>query len=248
MTKPSPSLRILVVDDDSVLIDLIPWLLSVLGHTVETAGTGELALLRLSRPPLLDVVLTDLHMPGMDGATLAETIAVLPHPPRLIGMSGSEPTAEQAIHFSAFLHKPFGIEGLIRVLKNFQPQPDVEPAVAVPLDPIILDTVIYDRLAASMPHAKLQDLYNRTLDYVRKTAPSLDTCTEAARAELAHDLHSSCAMVGAVELAILAGLWSSPPHAVLDFLSSPSPGSNISHKILSAADRLEHLLGLLHTF
>ncbi len=247
MTKPSPSLRVLVVDDDPVLTDLLPSLLHVLGHTVHTANTGKLALQSLAVAPPLDAVLIDLRMPGMDGAELAATIATLPHPPRLIGMSGGEPTVAQSSHFSAFLHKPFGIDGLVRVLSDVSPE-SANPATASPTpasaDPHVLDIAVYDRLAASMSRAQLLELYRRTLDYVRQTAPLLDTASETERAELAHNLHGSCSMVGAMELAAVAASVEGAYRAVQNISPGTPLNSPFSYKILRAAGRLERILNV----
>jgi CheY-like chemotaxis protein len=248
MTQRGPSLRILVVDDDPVLIDLIPSLLSGLGHSVDTANTGELALQRLAAPPPLDAALIDLRMPGMDGPSLAGHISALPNPPRLIGMSGSEIKPSQSIHFDAFLEKPFGIDGLIRVLSDAAPGPGNPSPIRPTLprvDPTILDTAIYNRLLSSMTSDQLQQLYQRTLDYIRHTAPAFDTATTPERLELAHTLHGSCAMVGAVELVTVAA----DIQTVSPDVQNCSPGSplnsSFSYKILRASDRLERILKLL---
>jgi CheY-like chemotaxis protein/HPt (histidine-containing phosphotransfer) domain-containing protein len=207
MTKPSRTLRVLVVDDDPVVTDLLPVLLRAIGHTVDTARTGGLALQRLTAAPPVDAVLIDLRMPGMDGTALAKSIASLPQPPRLIGMSGSEPNAAQTLCFSGFLRKPFGIDGLVRALNSLASESSVATAAAPASPPVattVLDTAIYQRLAACMKPAQLQQLYQRTLDYIRKTAPAFDTASLTRCCELAHTLHGSCSMVGAVELANLA--------------------------------------------
>jgi CheY-like chemotaxis protein len=248
MTKPSPSLRVLVVDDDPVLTDLLPSLLHVLGHRVHTANTGELALQNLATAPPLDAVLIDLRMPGMDGAELASAIAALPHPPRLIGMSGGEPTAAQSIHFSAFLQKPFGIDGLVRVLSDSVlesvPAPAAPPAAPM-IDTPVLELAIYQRLAASMPNAQLLELYQRTLNQIRQTAPMFDTASETLRSELAHSLRGSCSMVGAMELAAVAA----SIEEALPTVQNSSPGtpmnSPLSYKILRASERLERMLKVL---
>lgn len=234
-------MRILVVDDDPVLIDLIPSLLTALGHIVETADTGERALLRITRPPLPDAILIDLRLPGMDGTTLATTVAALPHPPRLIGMSAGTPSVQQRSHFTGFLPKPFGMEDLTQALANpsLQPMPSTTTATT---DPVVLDRTIYRSLAASIPPAKLIDLYDRTLSYIRESAPKLDTASETERLELAHTLHGCCAMVGAVDLATLAAQLNpdsatSPPDQ-----PGASSESSFSYKILRAADHLERIL------
>jgi CheY-like chemotaxis protein len=63
--------RILVVDDEQTVLDLLADLLSSRGHVVETAGNGKEALdLLTDRPDEFDLVITDMKMPVMDGRTL----------------------------------------------------------------------------------------------------------------------------------------------------------------------------------
>ena len=68
-----PQRRILVVDDDTDLLQLLSMRLASAGFDVETAGSAEAAINRmdLSRPHL---VITDMRMQGMDGMALFEHI------------------------------------------------------------------------------------------------------------------------------------------------------------------------------
>lgn len=68
-----PGDRILVVDDDLSLRQMLSILLGREGYTVETAGSAEEALARLERtPPAL--VVTDINMPGKSGLDLLRDI------------------------------------------------------------------------------------------------------------------------------------------------------------------------------
>jgi CheY-like chemotaxis protein len=62
------SLTILVVDDEPTLISALTHLLGRDGATVETAADGQEALTRL-QTRAYDVILCDLRMPALDGAT-----------------------------------------------------------------------------------------------------------------------------------------------------------------------------------
>ena len=61
--------RTLVVDDEPQLLDVLKEYLSKRGHHVETAPNGETALAAVARARP-EVVLLDLHMPGMNGLEL----------------------------------------------------------------------------------------------------------------------------------------------------------------------------------
>lgn len=62
-------MRILVVDDDDALRKGLAFLLRLSGHEVSSAAHGAEALSMLQAEPLPDIILLDLSMPVMDGAT-----------------------------------------------------------------------------------------------------------------------------------------------------------------------------------
>jgi PAS domain S-box-containing protein len=66
-------LRILAVEDEPEVLDVIRAMLVATGHTVVTAASGREALALFEREPV-DLVVTDLGMPGMTGLALAEEI------------------------------------------------------------------------------------------------------------------------------------------------------------------------------
>src|SRR5207244_9368897 len=66
-------LRILAVEDEPEVLDVLRAMLSAAGHTVFTAASGREAL-ELFDHETVDLVLTDLGMPGMTGLALAEQL------------------------------------------------------------------------------------------------------------------------------------------------------------------------------
>jgi signal transduction histidine kinase len=68
---PRRPLRVLLVDDEEEVRDALAEMLLTRGHTVLTAGGGAEALRRLDEDPGVDLLLTDLVMPGMTGWELA---------------------------------------------------------------------------------------------------------------------------------------------------------------------------------
>ncbi len=113
------SARILVVDDDPDLLDLIGMRLTSAGYQVALAASGleALAIFRVERPR---AVVTDLRMDGMDGHALFERLhAEAPSVPVIILTAhGTIPDAVAATQRGvfSFLTKPFdGRELLARV-------------------------------------------------------------------------------------------------------------------------------------
>ncbi|HMR32814.1 MAG TPA: PAS-domain containing protein [Geminicoccaceae bacterium] len=67
---PAPSRRrVLIVDDEAEIAELLRDILLADGHAVSAVTDGESALARLAAEPF-DIVLSDVMMPGMDGPTL----------------------------------------------------------------------------------------------------------------------------------------------------------------------------------
>lgn len=62
-----PRARLLIVDDDQLVRELHARVLCLAGYDIETAGDGIEALERLASEPF-DLVLTDKHMPRLNGA------------------------------------------------------------------------------------------------------------------------------------------------------------------------------------
>lgn len=102
--------RVLVVDDEERMADVVAMALRRGGFECETCASGEAALAALNARPV-DVVVTDRKMPGMDGLELLRAV----HERRpdlpvvLLTAHGDVPSAVQAMRAGAFdyVTKPF---------------------------------------------------------------------------------------------------------------------------------------------
>jgi len=118
MLRPS---RVMVVDDDAETLALLREVVAKEGYEVESAEDAETALRRLGewQPEL---VITDIHMPGMDGlALLAALREKEPDiPVVLLTAYGSLKTAVDAIKAGAFdyLSKPFVVDDIRLVVRR----------------------------------------------------------------------------------------------------------------------------------
>ncbi|KRC82743.1 hypothetical protein ASE13_03195 [Sphingomonas sp. Root241] len=79
---------VLVVDDDEKVRELAVDALRELGYIVLQAPSGDAALALLEGQPRVDLLLTDVLMPGMGGSRLAERVAEVRPEIRLLYMSG----------------------------------------------------------------------------------------------------------------------------------------------------------------
>ena len=100
----------LVVDDDRAVGVVLKGLLRQAGYDADHVGSADEALARVSSRPV-DVVLTDLRMPSMDGMELLEALAERAPgiPVIMLTAHGNVQTAVDAMKKGAadFLSKPF---------------------------------------------------------------------------------------------------------------------------------------------
>jgi CheY-like chemotaxis protein len=117
-------LTIFVVEDDIALRDVMLHMLSQHGFAVLVAGTAYEALNILRQRPV-DLLLTDIIMPGMDGVDLAKEARKL-HP----GLKVLFATAymqvalkRAAAHHGPVLYKPFRDGELVKAVKSLLSTP-----------------------------------------------------------------------------------------------------------------------------
>lgn len=116
-------MKVLVVDDDEQVLELVTSLLEARGHAVRCAHDGGAALEQVAteRP---DAIFLDIMMPGVDGATVAQQLreesdtADIP----IIFLTGLVDAEEMRrrgpkIGGQFFLAKPFDAERLYQVLE-----------------------------------------------------------------------------------------------------------------------------------
>jgi len=129
---PSPeqkaTARILLVDDDPLITQLIVDMLSLDGHDVDTAPNGIAALNRVQRRRY-DLILTDLHMPELDGVGLyRELIRRQAHPPhKIIFLTGTTGTSDahrlMQENGVPLLRKPFNLVELLALVRKLLDSP-----------------------------------------------------------------------------------------------------------------------------
>lgn len=121
------SKKIIVIDDDEALLEVLSQLLALLGYKVICATNGYDGL-SLFLKEKCDIVLTDFDMPGMDGITLAyhikedfpETLVVL--------MTGHDRASMTEMiensNVDLTLFKPFELPEIMHVLDHTGTQQD----------------------------------------------------------------------------------------------------------------------------
>jgi excisionase family DNA binding protein len=104
--------RVLVVDDESTIRDLLSKTLALAEYDVDMAPDGRTALERLRIIPY-DLLITDLKMPGVDGLTVIREARRLKADLPVIIITGfsNEASAIEAVNLgvSGYLTKPFRV-------------------------------------------------------------------------------------------------------------------------------------------
>jgi DNA-binding NtrC family response regulator len=117
----APRARILVAEDEANLRLVLQKELERAGHEVRVAPDGEAAL-KLLEESNVDVLLTDISMPRMDGMELLRRVHQRPNPPEVIMLTGhaTVETAIEAMKLGAYdyLSKPYHITELDALVKQ----------------------------------------------------------------------------------------------------------------------------------
>jgi two-component system, cell cycle sensor histidine kinase and response regulator CckA len=110
---------ILMVDDEDLLLTMGQTILSAYGYKVLTANSGQQALDLLAKPDThVDLVITDLVMPGMSGRELVERVRRLAPDTRVICSSGYVRPTSQEQEETSYLQKPFTSQSLLLKVKR----------------------------------------------------------------------------------------------------------------------------------
>lgn len=236
--------KVLLVDDDAVSLEVMALLLAHEGHQVlraNNAGTA-LKLLCSDQTPRPDVLLVDLHMPGVSGGQLAEKVRALGgRGPLMLAMSATEAQRQHLLAFDGFLLKPVAVEDLRRALKpgrrarngrhGIQRGRAPEPAAAEPVD-----IAVIEKLLTMMPLEALQDTIAACIADTRSCVHALQSQVPGDGVRrLAHRIKGAASMIGAVRLARLA--------AGLEMgVSKEAATPGVLNDLLNACNELERML------
>lgn len=113
---------ILAVDDSASMRQMVSFALRAAGYVVLEAGDGTEAVAKLSGP--VDMVITDLNMPRMDGIELIKHIrirSIHKHIPILMLTTESQPArkeAAKAAGATGWIIKPFRTDQLLAAISR----------------------------------------------------------------------------------------------------------------------------------
>jgi CheY-like chemotaxis protein len=114
-----PMARILVVEDEAPVRQLIRIALESVGYKVVETPNGAEGLQRYQAEPT-DLVITDLHLPVMDGRQMIRELRRRFPATRILAISGDRDILDQsrALHIQGTLHKPFTLADLLATVQK----------------------------------------------------------------------------------------------------------------------------------
>jgi CheY-like chemotaxis protein len=119
MTQGTPAKKVLIVEDEEDLREMMRDVLEAHGFRVVTATDGQAALEALAREDDVGLVLLDLLMPRMDGWDFVKRvreIGAAPHTPIVVHSSAP---AEPPPSVTRVLRKPIDTDRLLAVVDEF---------------------------------------------------------------------------------------------------------------------------------
>ena len=117
-------LKVLHVDDDPMNLRVVQEILGAFGHQAVMACSGNEALERLATEPF-DIMLLDIHMPGMTGIEVIQHLRASTGPERTVpvialtaDVYSRRPAEYLALGFNDFVSKPILVSGLMATIKR----------------------------------------------------------------------------------------------------------------------------------
>jgi CheY-like chemotaxis protein len=116
--------KVLHVDDDPMNLRVVQEILGAFGHEAVMAASGAEALARLATERF-DLMLLDIHMPGMTGIEVVEALRARAGPERetpVIALTADvysrRPAEYLALGFNDFVSKPILVAGLMSAIRR----------------------------------------------------------------------------------------------------------------------------------
>ncbi|MBF0376566.1 MAG: response regulator [Desulfamplus sp.] len=109
--------KILVIDDELLILKLLNKLLTKIGFLVDVAENGKVGINKINQNSY-DLILTDIKMPEVSGDEVLEYVKSKNKSIPVIGMSGT-PWLLELHSFDAILSKPYNNQDLVEVVNRF---------------------------------------------------------------------------------------------------------------------------------
>ncbi|MCL2485653.1 MAG: response regulator [Endomicrobia bacterium] len=160
--------KLLIVDDEQGIRELLVSEFSKLGYSVFFAVNGEDAILKLQAEKA-DLIITDMKMPKVDGVDLLKFVKEHSPESEVIIITGyaTVENALEAMHRGAydFIQKPFNIDELVQLAEKAMEKNELKTLVS-----------IYEEANSLFSHLNLKDLLPAVSDAAKKITGCLRAC------------------------------------------------------------------------
>jgi len=122
-------MKVLIVEDEAAIREVIKKYLQLAGFSVEEAGSGEVAILKFDNS--IDLVILDLNLPNRDGLAVCEAIRKKSKAPIIIVTARTEEIDELkglALGADDYIKKPFSPKVLVARVKSMLRRAKTAPA------------------------------------------------------------------------------------------------------------------------
>ena len=198
---------VLLIDDDLVSREVIATVLTLHGHMVHTADSGEEALkLLMAATVAPGVVLMDAQLPGLSGTELIEKLREHCEA-ELILISGSQPSDELVNAADGCLMKPFSPEDLARELGHHRSKAESE---GEDTDPVVNPATLA-QFRQLMTEATVREIYAAVVGDLHKRQEALGKAIAEGDSEgvrrIGHAIKGGCGMAGAMQAARIGAVF-----------------------------------------
>lgn len=244
--------RVLIVDDETVNLQVVTHQLAPLSYVIDTVVSGEQVTSRIHALDNYDLIIADLMMPGMSGFELCREIRksyTLDELPILIMTAGyREDTIIAAFNAGAndYISKPFGRNELLSRVKNLilmrravrEVRRNAEEVTKLNLQLSELNTSLEQRI-----HERTLELeqMNQMLKMRNQELSRLESARRRLLSDVSHELRSPITSIQGYVEAIASGLVDAPDEQqrYLQMVLSKSRSLNRSIQDLFELSRLE---------
>jgi DNA-binding NtrC family response regulator len=162
--------RILIVDDEKNMCKVLSMLFKDEGYDVASAEDGAEAIRRIEQGDLIDLIISDLKMPGVDGLGILDYLKKTERdiPFVLITAYGTIPDAVKALKKGAvdFITKPFNVDVIANTVRRV-----FRTAALERTNQILSESIVEDRFVFESP--QMREIMGLVPKYAAASAPIL---------------------------------------------------------------------------
>ncbi len=135
-------MRILLVEDDATLRDMVAGFLRASGFAVDAVATGKMALVQAAVSPC-DAVVLDVRLPDTDGVAVCRALRAMPSSPRIIMATARDSVQDRIAGLDEgaddYLVKPYALGELVARLRALLRRPSETLPPRLVVHDLVLD-------------------------------------------------------------------------------------------------------------